>query len=229
MLRLFLLLTLLLYFDEVNEKFPGSQSYLQYASNRLDLKDGIISKWSKIVIDRFYTVNGIYMSIRYNNNMNQQQINNSFSTSTINPVSSSDIQPPPKRQRQMLLTPSVSNRSHVSSQLATSDIQLDLKHVQIQETVHGVHEILHITNLRVDMSNNKSLQRYVLCEIDRYVLWGVLGRTPTYPSDLRRGQFKLLHKYISRVLTCFLTPPLALLAAEIKPTYSKVGAAVELH
>ena len=71
MLRLFLLLTLLLYYDEVNEKFPGSQSYLQYASNRLDLKDWIISKWSKIVIDRFYTVNGIYMSIRYNNNMNQ--------------------------------------------------------------------------------------------------------------------------------------------------------------
>jgi hypothetical protein len=135
MLRLFLLLTLLLYYDEVNEKFPGSQSYLQYASNRLDLKDGSISKWSKIVIDRFYTVNGIYMSIRYNNNMNQQQINDSFnmklqhlidgqqkildiqhsmpstvtqnikasiSTFTINPVSSSDIQPPPKRQRQML-------------------------------------------------------------------------------------------------------------------------------
>jgi hypothetical protein len=145
-----------------------------------------------------------------------------ISTFTINTVSSSDIQPPPKRQRQMLLTPSVSNRSHVSSQLATSDIQLDLKHVQIQETVHGVHEILHITNLRVDMSNNKSLQRYVLCEIDRYV---VLGRTPTY---LRRGQFKLLYTYISRVLTCFLTPPPALSAAEIKPTYSKVGTSTDV-
>ena len=58
--------------------FPGSQSYLQYASNRLDLKDGSILKWSKIVIDRFYTLNGTYTSIRYNNNMNRQQINGSF-------------------------------------------------------------------------------------------------------------------------------------------------------
>ena len=50
-----------------------------------------------------------------------------ISTFTINPDSSSDMQPHPKRQRQMLLTPSVSNRSRVPSQ---SDIQLDLKHVQ---------------------------------------------------------------------------------------------------
>ena len=35
----------------------------------------------------------------------------------------------------MLLTLSVSNRSHVLSQLATSDIQLDLKHVQIQSAI----------------------------------------------------------------------------------------------
>ena len=90
------------------------------------------------------------MQIRYNNNMNQQQINDSFNmkfqhliygqqkywifnivchqcnshsesyTFTINPDSSSDIQPHPKRQRQMLLTPSVSNRSRVPSQVATS-------------------------------------------------------------------------------------------------------------
>ncbi len=57
------------------------------------------------------------MSIRYNNN------------------NYSDIQSHPKRQRQMLLTPSVSNRSRVPSQVATSDIQFDLKHVKIQPVI----------------------------------------------------------------------------------------------
>ena len=111
-------------------------AYLRHDQVHLTLPSDI--NWSTLRID---TVNGIYMSIRYNNNMNQQQINDSFnmklqhlidgqqklldiqhsmpstvtqniiasiSTFTINPVSSSDIQPPPKRQRQMLLTPSVS-------------------------------------------------------------------------------------------------------------------------
>jgi len=34
MLRLFVLLLLQLFYDKVNENFPGSQSYLQYSSNR---------------------------------------------------------------------------------------------------------------------------------------------------------------------------------------------------
>ena len=55
-------------------------------------------------------------------------------TFTINPDSSSDIQTHPKRQRQMLLTPSVSNRSRVPSQVATSYIQFDLK----------LHVLLHL-------------------------------------------------------------------------------------
>ena len=54
---------------------------------------------------------------------------------TINPDSSSDIQSHPKRPRQMLLTPSVSNRSRVPSQVATSNIQFDLKHLQIQPAI----------------------------------------------------------------------------------------------
>jgi len=35
----------------------------------------------------------------------------------------------------MLLTPSVSNRSRVPSQVATSGIQFDLKHVKIQPAI----------------------------------------------------------------------------------------------
>ena len=35
----------------------------------------------------------------------------------------------------MLLTPSLSSRSRVPSQVATSDIELDLKHVQIQSAI----------------------------------------------------------------------------------------------
>jgi hypothetical protein len=35
----------------------------------------------------------------------------------------------------MLLTPSVSNRSRVPSQVATSGIQFDLKHVKIQQAI----------------------------------------------------------------------------------------------
>ena len=71
-------MTLLLYYDIVNEKFADSQSYLKYASNQLELSDSCIASWSELVTNRNYTMNKSYLSIRYNNNMNQQQINDSF-------------------------------------------------------------------------------------------------------------------------------------------------------
>jgi hypothetical protein len=135
------------------------------------------------------------MSNRYNNNnMNQQQINDSFnmkcqhlidgqqkildiqhsmpstvtrnviayiSNCTVIPVSSSDIQPPPKRQIQMLLTPSLSNHSCVPSQLATSDIQLDLKHVQIQSAIvdyYGMQQFNCIASIDTGKTTTKSTQ-----------------------------------------------------------------------
>ena len=143
------------------------------------------------------------MSIRYNNNMNQQQINDSFnmklqhlidgqqkildiqhsmpstvtqniiasiSTFTINPVSSSDMQPPPKRQRQMLLTPSVSSRSHVPSQVATSDIELDLKHVQIQSAIvdyYGKQQFNCIAS--VDSAGGNTTTKSTLIKLRRLI------------------------------------------------------------
>ena len=95
-----------------------------------------------------------------------------ISTSTINPVSSSDIQPPPKRQRQMLLTPSVSNRSPVSSQVATSDtdIQLDLKHVQIQSAIvnyYGKQQFNCIAS--VDTADGNTTTKSTLIKLRRLI------------------------------------------------------------
>ena len=122
--------------------------------------------------------------------MNQQQINDSFNmkfqhlidgqqcnshsesyTSTINPDSSSDIQPHPKRQRQMLLTPSVSNRSRVPSQVATSYIQFDLKlHVQIQPAIvnyYGKQQFNCIAS--VDTADGNTTTKSTLIKLRRLI------------------------------------------------------------
>ena len=92
-------------------------------------------------------------------------------TFTINPDSSSDIRPHPKRQRQMLLTPSVSNRSRVPSQVATSYIQFDLKlHVQIQPAIvnyYGKQQFNCIAS--VDTAGGNTTTKSTLIKLRRLI------------------------------------------------------------
>ena len=70
----------------------------------------------------------------------------------------------------MLLTPSVSNRSRVPSQVATSDIQFDLKHVKIQPAIvnyYGKQQFNCIAS--VDTAGGNTTTKSTLIKLRRLI------------------------------------------------------------
>jgi len=78
-LRLFFGIALLLDYESVNIRHPGSQSYLIYTVNQLNLGSEYVLKWSQLIRRRFFDINEHFLVVKINNNNNQQQVNEQFS------------------------------------------------------------------------------------------------------------------------------------------------------
>ena len=105
--------------------------------------------------------------------MNQQQINDSFQHLIDGQQKILDIQhsmPSTVTQNIIASTPSVSSRSHVPSQVAISDIELDLKHVQIQSAIvdyYGKQQFNCIAS--VDSAGGNTTTKSTLIKLRRLI------------------------------------------------------------
>jgi len=74
-LRIFLGIALLLDYEDVSSKYPGSLSHLKYAINLIGLEDSYLLQWSRLINQRYYDINNEHFTIGNSTDVTQQQYN----------------------------------------------------------------------------------------------------------------------------------------------------------
>jgi len=74
-LRIFLGIALLLDYEDVSSKYPGSLSHLKYAINLIGCDETHLLQWSREIKQRYYDINNEHFTIGHSTNVTQQQYN----------------------------------------------------------------------------------------------------------------------------------------------------------